>query len=134
MNSSKTAHAIPTVELPELQLDIRGMTCAACANRIEKQLNRLDGVEASVNYATERAKITIDQYAALSLGATDLIEVVRKTGYDAELFTPMTQRADDHPGDHAAGESRAERELAGLRHRLIVTALLSIPVITISMV
>ena len=65
-----------------LQLPIEGMTCASCANRIEKRLNRLDGVEASVNYATEAASV---EYDALAVGPEQLIEAVEGAGYRAVL-------------------------------------------------
>jgi Cu+-exporting ATPase len=88
------------------------MTCAACANRIEKKLNRLDGVTATVNYATEKARAVVP--AALS--AHDLIAVVEKTGYQAAL-----QR-----------KPAAERDAA--RDRLLISALLSLPVVVLAMV
>src|SRR5690606_5393265 len=76
-----TTAATTTATPPErhaLSLDIVGMTCASCANRIEKRLNRIDGVIATVNYATEKAKVTVD-------GDTDrdeLVAAVRAAGYD----------------------------------------------------
>jgi Cu+-exporting ATPase len=99
-----------------IELEIGGMTCAACANRIEKKLNRLDGVTATVNYATEKARATVP--AALS--AADLIAVVEKTGYTAA-----------EPAREAPAEPlRADP----LRTRLIVSAVLSVPVIVLAMV
>ena len=67
----------------EVQLDIGGMTCASCAARVEKKLNRLEGVTASVNYATEKSSITYP--SAFSIG--DLIQTVVDTGYEAALPT-----------------------------------------------
>ena len=136
MNSSNlnTAAGIPLVALQEVQLDISGMTCASCANRIERQLNKIDGVEASVNYATERAQIAVNPDVAGTLDINDLIEVVRNTGYDAERYEPTPVQPNATGGSQTDGQSRAERELVALRHRLTVTALLSIPVIIISMV
>lgn len=64
----------------DVELAIGGMTCASCAARIEKKLNRMDGVEATVNYATEKAKVT---YAQGDLSVQDLIATVEKTGYTA---------------------------------------------------
>ena len=66
-----------------LQLPIEGMTCASCANRIEKRLNELDGVEASVNYATEAASVEYDPAHVSS--PTQLIEAVEGAGYHATL-------------------------------------------------
>ncbi|WP_030436235.1 heavy metal translocating P-type ATPase [Actinoplanes subtropicus] len=99
-----------------IELEIGGMTCASCASRIEKKLNRLDGVTATVNYATEKARATVP--AALT--ARDLIEVVEKTGYTAAEPTPEpAQRAD--PRDP-------------LRDRLLISLALSIPVVVLAMV
>ena len=95
-------------------LDIGGMTCASCAARIEKKLNRLEGVEASVNYATEKAHVVAD-----GVPVEDIIAEVARTGYSAAL--PMADRAED-----------AEFRL--LRLRLIVAAALAIPVIALAMV
>ena len=67
-----------------IELQIGGMTCASCANRIEKKLNKLDGVTASVNYATEKASVTAPEGYDPQL----LVAEVEKTGYTAELPTP----------------------------------------------
>ena len=69
----------------QIQLDIGGMTCASCAARIEKKLNRMDGVTASVNYATEKAKVTY----ADTVTADDLIAQIEATGYTARLPRPL---------------------------------------------
>ncbi len=66
-------------ETQRIELAIGGMTCAACANRIERKLNRMDGVTATVNYATEKATATVDG----GISADDLIATVEKTGYTA---------------------------------------------------
>ena len=103
-----------------LELPITGMTCASCANRIERKLNKLDGVAASVNYATERATVDFDP------AATDpelLVETVRAAGYDARL--PAT--AEEGP----AGEPDAP---SPLRQRLLVSAALTLPVLLLSMI
>ncbi len=68
-----------------IELQIGGMTCASCANRIEKKLNKLDGVTASVNYATEKASVTAPEGYDPQL----LVAEVEKTGYTAELPTPQ---------------------------------------------
>ncbi len=106
-----------------VELDIGGMTCASCAARIEKRLNRLDGVAASVNYATEKAHVT-------TLAGTDpavLIAEVEKTGYTAALPQPEPEPAH-------AGHAHADPDLASLRRRLIASIALAVPVIVLSMV
>src|SRR4051794_8656163 len=67
-----------------VELDIGGMTCASCAARIEKKLNRMPGVEATVNYATEKARLTLPD----DLGADDAIATVVATGYTATVPSP----------------------------------------------
>lgn len=90
--TSTTAHQDPAVGEQSVELSVGGMTCASCAARVEKKLNRMDGVSASVNYATEKAKIT---YAGgVSLG--DLIATVERTGYSARPpETPAPRRRRD---------------------------------------
>lgn len=108
-----------------IELEIGGMTCASCAMRIEKKLNKLDGVTATVNYATEKAKVTVpDGYDAAAL----IAEVV-KTGYTAAVPAP----------EHATGQADAEAgdsdpELTSLRNRLLVSVILTVPVIAMAMV
>ena len=75
--------------IPTFELEIGGMTCASCANRIEKKLNKLDGVQASVNYATEKAKVTVPDGYDPAL----LIAEVEKTGYTAELSVDTAKSA-----------------------------------------
>ncbi|NUK55503.1 heavy-metal-associated domain-containing protein, partial [Streptomyces lunaelactis] len=70
----------PTVDTSQVELTISGMTCASCAARVEKKLNRMDGVSAAVNYATEKAKISYPH----GVEVADLIATVVKTGYSAE--------------------------------------------------
>ncbi|KFF59201.1 carbonate dehydratase [Cryobacterium sp. MLB-32] len=107
-----------------IELEIGGMTCASCAMRIEKKLNKLDGVIATVNYATEKAKIT----APAGLDPLALIAEVEKTGYTAALPTPKTahQRSDD--------AVQPDAELTSLRNRLIASIVLSVPVIMMAMI
>jgi Cu+-exporting ATPase len=102
-------------------LPITGMTCASCANRIERKLNKLDGVTASVNYATEKATVDYDD---ATVAPEQLIAAVESAGYQAVL--PSTDRSD-------AGEAETD-ETAPLRRRLIVSALLSVPVLLIAMI
>ena len=96
------------------------MTCASCANRIEKKLNRLDGVSASVTYATEKAVVT----ATSGYDPAVLIAEVEKTGYTAALPQPPA----------SAAEKPEDRELASLRQRLIGAVVLSVPVIAMAMI
>ncbi len=103
---------------PRVELEIGGMTCASCAARIEKKLNRLDGVTASVNYATEKAQATVPAGYDPAL----LIAEVEKTGYTAALPRPV------HDHDHG------DAELGSLRLRLIVAIALAVPVIVLAMV
>lgn len=105
-----------------IELEIGGMTCASCANRIERKLNKLDGVTATVNYATEKAHVD----APVGYDAALLVSEVRKAGYSASVPTPVV--------DAEAGPDAAERELISLRQRLIGAAVLSIPVIVLAMV
>jgi Cu+-exporting ATPase len=105
-----------------LELPIAGMTCASCANRIERRLNKLDGVEASVNYATERATVSFDA-AAVEPG--QLVAAVEAAGYQAVL------PAADGP-EPEAGE--ASGETASLRRRLAISLALTLPVLVLSMV
>ncbi|MFC1399889.1 MULTISPECIES: cation-translocating P-type ATPase [Streptacidiphilus] len=109
-----------------VELSIGGMTCASCAARIEKKLNRMDGVEATVNYATERASISY----APSLAVDDLIATVERTGYTAEAPRPEPEAGPDPAGDTGA----APDGLAALRQRLLVTVALSLPVVLLAMV
>ncbi|RZU24781.1 cation-translocating P-type ATPase [Streptomyces sp. BK239] len=108
----------------EVELLIGGMTCASCAARVEKKLNRMDGVTATVNYATEKAKIS---YPA-GTEVADLIATVVKTGYTAEEPAPPA------PDPEQAEEAPADLELAALRGRLVVSALLAAPVVLLAMV
>jgi Cu+-exporting ATPase len=109
----------PAAPAPQyVDLEITGMTCASCAARIEKKLNRLDGVEASVNFATEKAHVT----APAGIDPQTLIAEVEKTGYGASVPAPA---------EHA---HHAEPELVSLRRRLVVSIALAVPVILLSMI
>ena len=117
-----TAAALPR---NRVELAIGGMTCASCAARIEKKLNRMDGVEATVNYATAKALVA----HAPEVAVDELIATVERTGYTAEPPRPRTPEP-ERPG--AAGP--ADPELTALRQRLLVTAALAVPVIVLAMV
>jgi Cu+-exporting ATPase len=122
--------ASPTIPAgSSVELEIGGMTCASCAMRIEKKLNKLDGVAATVNYATEKARVTIPE----GYDPTQLIAEVEKTGYTAALPAPKKPA----PGAPATGgddRTSSDPELTSLRNRLIVSIVLTVPVIAMSMI
>jgi P-type Cu+ transporter len=110
--------------LEQVELPITGMTCASCANRIERKLNKLDGVTATVNYATEKARVEFDPG---TVAPEQLVGAVEAAGYQASL--PSAEP--DAAGDVEAADVDAT---APLRHRLVLSALLSVPVLLISMI
>ena len=112
----------PLAGQADVELDIAGMTCASCAARIEKKLNKLDGVVASVNYATERARVTHPP----TVSADQLVALVEATGYRATIPEPADDR--DHDVDPA------DERTAAWRQRLLVSTLLTVPVVLLSMV
>ncbi len=116
----------------EVELAIGGMTCASCAARIEKKLNRMEGVAATVNYATEKAKVTYED----GVGVDDLIATVERTGYTAAPPAPAAPApgdgADGDAGD--AGDQGPPDELRTLRQRLFGSLALSVPVVAMAMV
>jgi Cu+-exporting ATPase len=99
--------ATPPPDLRDVDLDIAGMTCASCANRIQRKLNKLDGVTASVSYATERAHVS----APPDVATDELIAVVRRAGYDAALPSPESETLSARPT------------------RLLVAGILTVPVV-----
>ncbi|BCN57893.1 heavy metal translocating P-type ATPase [Prescottella equi] len=107
-----------------IELAIGGMTCASCAARVEKKLNKIEGVTATVNYATEKAKIAFPE----GVSTDDLVTAVQNAGYTATLPTPPSA---DESGPT---DDPRDRELTALRTRLIVSAILSVPVIAMAMV
>lgn len=120
--------ASPVVQ-HQVELAIGGMTCASCAARIEKKLNRMDGVRATVNYATEKAKVTFDAEAEVAVD--DLIATVEATGYSAT--PPAPARTEGAPGGEHPPDPAAD-ELTPLRQRLVTAVLLAVPVIAMAMV
>ncbi|AKZ54186.1 Cation-transporting P-type ATPase A [Streptomyces ambofaciens ATCC 23877] len=110
----------------EVELAIGGMTCASCAARIEKKLNRMDGVTATVNYATEKAKVS---YGG-DVSVRELIATVEATGYTAREPEP----ASTGPGSGGAEQPAAADPLRPLRDRLVTAVLLAVPVIAMAMV
>ncbi|WP_327315182.1 heavy metal translocating P-type ATPase [Streptomyces sp. NBC_01235] len=121
MTSTATAATPIASPTSEVELLIGGMTCASCAARVEKKLNRMDGVTATVNYATEKAKVS----CPAGIQVADLIATVVKTGYTAEEPAREEPVQEDTPQDP---------ELASLRHRLLVSVLLAAPVVLLAMV
>ncbi|MER6322272.1 heavy metal translocating P-type ATPase [Streptomyces coelicoflavus] len=119
--------------LAETELLIGGMTCASCAARVEKKLNRMDGVTATVNYATEKARVS----HPATTGVADLIATVVRTGYTAEEPAPPPEPADEAgTGESGAGDGDGDDdpELSALRQRLLVSVLLAAPVVLLAMV
>ncbi|WP_328871519.1 heavy metal translocating P-type ATPase [Streptomyces sp. NBC_00287] len=114
-----TTTQAPITPTSEVELLIGGMTCASCAARVEKKLNRMAGVSATVNFATEKAKVSY----AEGVEVADLISTVVKTGYTAEEPAPPV----------AAEPAAEEPELADYRQRFTVSALLAAPVVLLSM-
>ncbi|MFJ2181375.1 heavy metal translocating P-type ATPase, partial [Streptomyces anulatus] len=176
--ASTAADGFPAADASEAELMIGGMTCASCAARVEKKLNRMDGVTATVNYATEKARVTFGE--GLKLG--DLVATVEKTGYTARpvarperkapagdgaaappAAAPDTYAYDGEPrctdtatgpgagpaavgpapgpapefgADPAVRDAEAEQEasIGALRQRLVVSAVLAVPVVLLAMV
>src|SRR5947208_3238986 len=108
-----------------LDLAVRGMTCASCAGRVEKKLNRMSGVTAAVNYATATAHVTFPA----ELDPAELVATVERTGYAATLPAPPAQQPDDEAD---AGPELAER--IALRQRFVVGTLLGVPVLLLAMI
>ncbi|MER8017526.1 heavy metal translocating P-type ATPase [Streptomyces griseoluteus] len=127
--TAETGRTAPEADENRVELLIGGMTCASCAARVEKKLNRVDGVSATVNYATEKAKVSFGD----GVRVADLIAVVERTGYTAE--EPPPPEPEPAPGaGGAAGPAERDPELSALRQRLLISALLAVPVILMAMV
>ncbi|MFI5714967.1 heavy metal translocating P-type ATPase [Nocardia sp. NPDC051750] len=121
MTTQTPREAVPTTPTEQIELAIGGMTCASCANRIEKKLNRLDGVTATVNYATEKARVHYPE----TLTPADLVAVVEQTGYTAAVpQPPAEQQAAPEPTDPTDS----------LRTRLLISLVLTVPVIAMAMI
>src|SRR5882672_7089326 len=132
-----------SADVLRIELTVGGMTCAACAARVEKRLNRIEGVAATVNYATEKASVTAP--AQLDLG--ELVAAVETAGYTAALRPPPTPAGGVEPAGGAEPGGRSEAhpgptEAEGLtalaateaRDRVLISAVLSVPVILLAMV
>ncbi|MET7924847.1 heavy metal translocating P-type ATPase [Streptomyces sp. NPDC005349] len=125
MSAHPAATAPSAAQAAEVELAIGGMTCASCAARIEKKLNRMDGVEATVNYATEKAKVTFADGVAVA----DLIATVEATGYTAQ----EPPRTVEEKAEEAESDASAD-PLAPLRQRLVTAVALAVPVVAMAMI
>jgi Cu+-exporting ATPase len=130
------SHRMTTTDVPGLtgptstvDLSITGMTCASCAARIERRLNKLPGVTATVNFATAAAHVSHPD----DVTAQELIDVVEATGYGASLPAPPAAATAPSEGDGAAVDEE-ERHVRALRDRLLASAVLTLPVVVLSMV
>lgn len=113
--SSAAATGKPTTGLRQVELAIQGMTCAACAARVEKKLGELDDVTATVNFATEKATAIMPR----SVPVERLIEAVQQAGYNAELASPPRGAGDDGV-ETPGGDVRDAARVAYLRRRLAI--------------
>ncbi|MGO3788167.1 MAG: heavy metal translocating P-type ATPase [Corynebacterium variabile] len=145
MTQQAAAAPVDPVDLVQLDLGVTGMTCTSCSARIERKLNRMDGVDATVNFATESAKV---DYVPAKTDPDAVIQTVRNTGYDA--FTMADTSADESdtgtddgdaassPKDDVVGQARVDAardaEAGDLLHRTILSAILAFPVVLVSMV
>ncbi|MCW2702172.1 MAG: actP [Blastococcus sp.] len=114
----------------DVELLIGGMTCASCANRVEKKLNKLDGVTATVNYATEKAKVSFGD----GVTTDDLIATVEKTGYSAALPRPTRPRPEARPELARGEEDGVLQPVRSLRRRLLISTALTVPVVAMAMI
>ncbi len=118
-----TPTAAPSRPVTDIELSIGGMTCASCANRIERKLNKLDGVLATVNYATEKAKVSAPDGVDVAV----LVAQVEAAGYTAALPRPLGALGTSSVGDEPDPTRR-------LRDRLITSVVLAVPVIAMAMI
>ncbi len=119
---TSTTDSTSSTPTSSVELEITGMTCASCANRIERKLNKVPGVVATVNYATEKAKVSYED----SVATDDLLAAVEAAGYAASLPAPPALA-----GQAAVAEQDPARSL---RERLLVSAVLTVPVVALAMV
>ena len=113
----------------QVELSIGGMTCASCANRVERKLNRLDGVTATVNYATEKARVDYGD----GMDPAALVAAVEQAGYTARIPMPEASAASE-PGQTGDAEAVGEDLVHPLRQRLVVSTMLTVPVIAMAMI
>ncbi|HEX5970150.1 MAG TPA: cation transporter, partial [Intrasporangium sp.] len=121
-----------------IELEITGMTCASCANRIERKLNKLQGVTATVNYATEKAKVAFPD----TISTEELVKTVEAAGYGATVPAAEVGEEDEQAGGaRGRGPSMAVSprgsaydRVRSLRDRLVISAVLTVPVIAMAMI
>lgn len=120
-------------QLLHVNLGVTGMTCTSCSSRVERKLNKLDGAEATVNFATESASVSYDPE---KLSPADLIQTVENTGYGAFQMgnSDTSDSTADAEGETSAVDAAREREADELKRRLIISAILAVPVMLISMI
>ncbi len=114
----------------EVDLAVTGMTCASCAARIEKKLNKIDGVEATVNYATEAAKVAVPDGVDEDL----LLSTIDGMGYAATVARPPSAPPPGPTGAHDQPEPTIDDETLTLRNRVLISAALTLPVVAMSMI
>ncbi|MGA9146162.1 MAG: HAD-IC family P-type ATPase, partial [Candidatus Nanopelagicales bacterium] len=117
--------------MSDVELAISGMTCASCANRIERKLNKVEGVTATVNYATSKAKVSYPD----AVDPEALVEVIKATGYSAEL--PAAEHDEDpqaHGGIPGGAHDHGDDDVDSLRQRLFISLALTIPVVLMAMI
>ncbi len=124
-----TTATAPENKETTLRLDLKGMTCASCAARIEKKLNKLDGVEATVNFATEQATVRCDSEVPVE----QLVAAVESTGYGARPAGPAHE-THAHRHDSEAGHNHQDEPLRVLTRRLAIAIVLTVPVALLAMV
>ncbi|NMF33041.1 cadmium-translocating P-type ATPase [Corynebacterium ammoniagenes] len=113
-----------------IDLGVTGMTCTSCSSRVERKLNKVEGVNATVNYATESASV---EYDSSLTAPEDLIKVIQGAGYDAYDANPRTEDADSLDDASPADVAR-EEEAAQLKRLTIMSAVLSVPIMALSMI
>ena len=125
MSSSSQTTRTVTVGNQQIELEVGGMTCASCAARIEKRLNKLDGVTATVNYSTEKARVSYPD----TVTPDDLVATVERAGYTAAIPAPSADSGAGTGSDDVLVDPTSL-----LRRRLVVSAVLTVPVIALAMV
>lgn len=128
----------PPLDLIQVDLGVTGMTCTSCSARVERKLNKMEGVEASVNYATESASVTYDPNR---IDTGTLIETIKHTGYgaftmnnDSGSADPVSENGATPENGQSQIDAARDAEAADLKHRLIISALLSVPIVLLSMI
>ena len=114
----------------EIQIHITGMTCASCAAHVEKALNQIDGIDDSVNYATERATVSsLDE-----LDESQLIQAVIQTGYSAESLQALPHNQQPQKQQQQEQQQPQQQQLTSPRNRLLACSVLTVPVVAMAMI